>query len=300
MAAGLQSLVSRLERDRMLDQPDALLPRIEAIDRLDAWLLADEGGVTGCGPPEAAETRARAAALRARLEAANRAGYGTIRDEIRAGGGCATFRRAAELVRGTRPDPGALGEGYDDLDTLVGEVLGFDLAGDTIGDLPEDMVPYQPTPVRHVLDLFDRLALGDRDVLVDLGSGLGQVPLLTGVCTAARGIGVEVDGALVATARRSARGLGLTSVTFMHQDAREADLSTATVVYLYTPFTGEVLRPVLAALRREAATRPLRVCTYGPCTPVVAAEEWLESLDADGPGAVAIMRSRRPPRESRR
>ena len=39
--------------------------------------------------------------------------------------------------------------------------------------------------------------------------------------------------------------LKLERVTFIQQDARAADFSGGTVFYLYTPFTGSILRSVL-------------------------------------------------------
>jgi hypothetical protein len=47
------------------------------------------------------------------------------------------------------------------------------------------------------------------------------------------------------------------------------------VFYLYTPFTGTLLCSVLQRLAQEAARRPIRLCTLGPCTSVVADETWL-------------------------
>jgi hypothetical protein len=41
-----------------------------------------------------------------------------------------------------------------------------------------------------------------------------------------------------------------------------------------------MLRQVLERIRAEAAKRPIRVCTHGPCTLEVAREAWLERRDA--------------------
>jgi hypothetical protein len=62
---------------------------------------------------------------------------------------------------------------------------------------------------------------------------------------------------------------------FVQGDARAADLSDGTVFYLYTPFTGTILRDVLNLLRDEAVRREIRICTFGLCTPAVAEEQWL-------------------------
>jgi H2-forming N5,N10-methylenetetrahydromethanopterin dehydrogenase-like enzyme len=100
--------------------------------------------------------------------------------------------------------------------------------------------------------------------------------LLVSICTGARAIGVELEPSFVASAERCAQKLNLKGVTFVQQDARDADLSGGTVFYFYTPFTGSILRTVLNSLRNEAAKRPIRVCTFGPCTRTVAQEPWLE------------------------
>jgi len=86
--------------------------------------------------------------------------------------------------------------------------------------------------------------------------------------------------------------LNLSSATFVHQDARAADLSRGTIFYLYTPFTGSVLRTMLESLEREAAGRRIRVCTYGPCTRTVAAEPWLGPVGPVEVDRVAVFRSR--------
>jgi hypothetical protein len=153
------------------------------------------------------------------------------------------------------------------------------------------MVFYQPTPARHVFDVIGRTALTERDVLVDLGSGLGHVPLLASICTNARCIGIELEPAYVDCARRCACALDLSNASFFRQDAREADFSSGTVFYLYTPFTGAILRTVLDSLRREAAAREIRVCTYGPCTRTIAEEPWLKVVGSLQAGRAALFRS---------
>ena len=155
-----------------------------------------------------------------------------------------------------------------------------------------EMVFYQPTPARVIFDLIDRIELTTRDVLVDLGSGLGHIPLLAGICTGARCIGIELEPAYVDSARRSARALNLTRVTFVQQDSRAADFSSGTVFYLYTPFTGTILRAVLDSLRREAASREIRVCAFGPCASIVAVEPWLQIVGPLEANRATIFRSR--------
>ncbi|MBD8874067.1 methyltransferase domain-containing protein [Rhodanobacter sp. DHB23] len=283
MKGALQILLETLEADRSLHAPDRLRERLDALDRLDALMPLD-------GEDAGAELQRRGRAIRMQMEAANAARYRAIRREIRQGKG-----RDALLCcwHGDRQAPAmadAIGDGYDWRDELVAGVLPFGEPGEA-SVLPPEMVFYQPTPARHVFDLLDRLALDRHDVLVDLGSGLGHVPLLAAICTKARGVGVEIKPAYVQGARACARALQLANAQFVQGDAREADFAIGSVFYLYTPFTGTVLRSVLDALRREAGRRAFRVCSFGPCTAVLAAEPWLEGNDGWATDRVAIFRT---------
>jgi hypothetical protein len=269
----LASLVERLEQDRSLD----LSQRIEALDRLEAHLLdphLHEPGIYH-----------RAEALSARLEAVNLELYRTIRREIQSGA------QPQILLEAAKSASLAQGEGYDYLDELLIGVLQFEDPAGVAPVLPE-MVSYQPTPARHIFDLLARSALTEHDVLVDLGCGLGHVPLLASICTRARSIGIELEPAYIGCARHSAQGLNLHNVTFLEQDARTTDLSLGSVFYLYTPFTGTVLRTVLDALQNEASRRQIRICTFGPCTPIVAKEKWLETPGALATDRIAVFYSR--------
>ena len=260
MQDALPALIREFEQDRSLEQPERLRERVLALDRLDDLLFHTAGDTS---------LHHRALALQARLANAQQRLCEAIRLAIVQGTG-------AQALRGWMPvDDRSDPEGYDHLDALVSDVLSFDEPTDAIAELDEEMVFYQPTPARHVFDLIDRARITDADVLVDLGSGLGHVPMLVSICTGARCIGVERELAYADGARRSAQALKLDKVSFIAQDAREADLSQATVFYLYTPFTGGILRHVLDQLKHEASHRDIRIATLGPCTPLIAEEPWL-------------------------
>lgn len=260
-----------------LTRPERVLERIEALDAIDRFLaLSDTAD---------AALFARAKAVVGQLEAINAALYRSIRADIRLGRGAASL---LPLAASAEPPEG---DGYDALDELVGGVLDFDAPRPQATTLSAEMVAYQPTPARHVFDMLARTRLDKDDVLVDLGSGLGHVPLLAAICTRARAIGVELEAAYVACARQVATGLGLAGVDFRQQDARTVDFGSGTVFYLYTPFRGAVMRDVLDRLRMEAARRELRICTFGPCTPVVAREAWLSTGDEPCTDRIVIYRS---------
>lgn len=272
----LLDLIEELEQDRSLDDPDRLRERVDALDRLEVLLTGSD----------AIELLSRATALQNRLEAVNATLYEAIRSEIQRNG---SARRLLSWGAAAAPSSG---QGYDSLDELVSGVLQFDLPGPQAVPLAAEMVFYQPTPARHIFDLIRRGPVSERDVLFDLGAGLGHVSLLATLCAGARSVGIEIEPAYVRCARRCARALGLSGVTFLQQDVREADLSAGSVFFLYTPFTGSILGEVLSLLRNESATRAIRICTFGPCTMTVAREAWLDAVGPVEPGRIAVFRSR--------
>jgi hypothetical protein len=277
MSGALQSLIEALECVHSLDVPACVSERVEALDRLDALMLAtDEGALLQ-----------RAQVIQQQLEAANAMEFEAIRQAIRRGEGSDVLQCWRHADDG---DAHRRGDAYDWRDELVSGVLSFGEPGEASALAPQ-MVFYQPTPARHVFDLLDRLALGADDVLVDLGSGLGHVPLLAAICTKARCLGIEIEPAYVQSARACAQDLRLANTHFVQGDARDADFAIGSVFYLYTPFTGTILSSVLDALRSEAGRRAFRVCSFGPCTDVLAAESWLVGDDALALDRAAIFRT---------
>jgi Histone methylation protein DOT1 len=289
--SALRNLTRELEVDHSLGELHRFRERIEAMDRLDAYPLERQFSALDSESVEARLYR-RARALYAKLEAANLKFYDTIRDEIQRGANPnQLYQWISKSSNVGDLSSLAAGESYDYLDELVSGALRFAKPDAQIVQLPAEMVCYQPTPARHIFDLIAHTQLTERDVLIDLGSGLGHVPLLSSICTGARSIGIEIEAAYVNCARQSAYELNLNNVTFIEQDARETDLSSGTVFYLYTPFLGTILRAVMDLLRREAVSREIRICTFGPCTPTVGEERWLEPIETLEAGRIAVFRS---------
>jgi hypothetical protein len=277
----LKRFIERLEQDRSLGELQQLRQRIDALDELEAFLC--DGRTIGTA------LHRRATALYAQLESVNTKLYEAIRHDIPKG---ACRRRLFEWMSDSNGAANLTNcNGYDYLDELVSGVLQFEEPSAEIALLGFEMVSYQPTPARHIYDFLDRTTLTQRDVLIDLGSGLGHVILMAGICTRAKCVGIEFEPSYVECARKSARLLNLHNVRFIQADARTVDLSEGTVFYLYTPFTGGVLRGVLNSLRQAAFRRKIRICTFGPCTQVVAQEQWVTVMDAREAGRVAVFRS---------
>jgi 16S rRNA G966 N2-methylase RsmD len=281
----LASLIEELEQDRSLDEPRHLRQRTEAVDALDAYL--PDGQTIGTALHHRLRT------IYARLESVNLKLYQSIRRGIHRGANRGSLlERMPDSLDGNGAANFVNCTGYDYLDELVSGVLQFEEPSAEVLRLESEMVPYQPTPARHIFDLIARTALTERDSLVDLGSGLGHVALTASICTKANCTGIELEPSYVDCARKAARSLNLNNVRFIQGDARAANLSDGTVFYLYTPFSGAILRDVLNLLRQEAVTREIRICTFGPCTQVVAEKQWLSAIGPLETDKIGIFRSR--------
>ncbi|HEX8503618.1 MAG TPA: class I SAM-dependent methyltransferase [Pyrinomonadaceae bacterium] len=113
--------------------------------------------------------------------------------------------------------------------------------------LREPDVIFVPTPPETVDEMLRQAHLKKGDVLYDLGSGDGRIPLAAARQYGVRAVGIDIDPKLVAEANEAARREGLGDlVTFRLGDMFAADVREATVVTLYLSNTLNVmLRPKL-------------------------------------------------------
>ena len=142
----------------------------------------------------------------------------------------------------------------------------------TTGQAPSRTPDIHYTPTRHnVAEAMLRLAAVSKDdVVYDLGSGDGRLPILAAQIHGARGVGIEIDPSLVARARANARESGVSDrVTFIEGDFFNADISDATVVTLYlsTSLMGEIEPKLKSELR--------------PGTRIVSHQFWFQGWPAD-------------------
>lgn len=108
------------------------------------------------------------------------------------------------------------------------------------------------TPTRHVVaDAMLQLAnVGPSDVVYDLGSGDGRIPIIAAQKYGARGVGIELDPNLVELSWRVANEAEVANrVKFVVADLFDVDLGPATVVAMYlSPSMLRRLEPKLRAL----------------------------------------------------
>jgi len=165
--------------------------------------------------------------------------------------------------------------GYDHLDSFLNGIFTCkDLPAETRAREPE-MVYYQKTPARIILEFIKRTEFKPQDIFFDLGSGLGQVVMLVNLLTGVMAKGVEFEHAFCDYAKNCAADLNLNDLAFINTDARYADYSSGTVFFMYTPFEGIMLRDVLEKLRVDTIGKKIKLFTYGPCKAEVADQDWL-------------------------
>ncbi len=110
---------------------------------------------------------------------------------------------------------------------------------------------FVPTP-KEVVDAMLAVAKVTRDdVIYDLGSGDGRIPIAAAKEYGARGVGIDLDPERVAEATQLAAAAGVSDkVRFIEQDLFKSDISEATVVTLYLlPSLNVRLIPKLNALK---------------------------------------------------
>ena len=113
--------------------------------------------------------------------------------------------------------------------------------------IPGRDVRYDPTPMPVVRAMLALADVGAQDVVYDLGSGDGRIVIAAAKEFGARGVGIEIDPALVRRAQANARDAGVSDrVEFRLGDMYAADLRAATVVTLFLhPRPNLKLRPKL-------------------------------------------------------
>ncbi len=121
------------------------------------------------------------------------------------------------------------------------------------------LAPYVVSPRGIVGEMLALAEVRPGDVVYDLGSGDGRI-VIEAARLGARGVGIELDPALVTQARENARRAHVEhQVEFFIADALTVDLHAATVVTLYLGYEANLkLRPRL----REQLPKGARVVSY--------------------------------------
>jgi len=114
------------------------------------------------------------------------------------------------------------------------------------GERNPDVI-FVPTPQEVVDDMLRLANVRKGDVLYDLGSGDGRIPVTAAKRYGVRAVGIDIDPERIREARENARRNGVEPlVQFRMEDLFKADFRDATVITLYLlPDLNVKLRPKL-------------------------------------------------------
>ena len=134
---------------------------------------------------------------------------------------------------------------------------------------PQKLVPYVPT-AHEVVDRMLALAeVTKDDVVFDLGSGDGRIPIAAAKKYGAKGVGLDIDPDRIKESWINAKAAGVERlVDFREQDVLKADMSEATVVtlYLLSSFNAQ-LRPILTKQLKPGTRIVSHAFSMGPTWP---------------------------------
>jgi hypothetical protein len=116
-------------------------------------------------------------------------------------------------------------------------------------------VIYYPTPPETVAEMLRMARIKKGDVLYDLGSGDGRIPIAAAKEYGIRAVGIEIDPKLVTEAEDNARKAGVSDlVRFRNEDMFHISVNEATIVTLYlSEKLNVLLRPKLLSELRPGS-----------------------------------------------
>lgn len=120
---------------------------------------------------------------------------------------------------------------------------------------PRPDIAYIPTPDDAVDAILELANVGADDVLYDLGCGDGRLLIRAAQRWGTRGVGIDIDPAMVNHAQRQVAAANLSErITVRRENLYASDLRAATVVIVYLlPHLNMRLRPRLRSQLRSGA-----------------------------------------------
>ena len=133
---------------------------------------------------------------------------------------------------------------------------------------PEWRAAYVPTNYRRIVAALRHVNVGQQDVVVDLGCGVGRAVFAASWLGARRSVGVEIDVHLAAQARSNIERSWLRGrdIQFVCQSAEDCSLADTTVLFMFNPFGAGTMQAVVQRLEAALRQKPrvLRVAYENP------------------------------------
>lgn len=173
----VHSDLNALERDASLTEETKLGARARALDFI---AFVDEIVRMRGSIEDLTVLKQQATSLKHRLESINEQLFQRLRADIQSGSFTPQELRYQfdQYTTYSAKEKGQVHMGYDGLDVLVNGLMNVGLRPQEPNERDPEMVHYEATPARAILDLIDNVGLTQDDIFYDLGSGLGQVAIL--------------------------------------------------------------------------------------------------------------------------
>ena len=135
--------------------------------------------------------------------------------------------------------------------TMIALLVAVPMLAEQAGKLREPDVIYVPTPQDAVDAMLKMANVTEKDVVYDLGSGDGRIPITAAQKFGATAVGIDINPQRIREANENLAKAGVGArVKFLNQDLFETDLSPATVITLYLlPSLNQKLMPQLKKLK---------------------------------------------------
>lgn len=169
-----------------------------------------------------------------------------LTQDIRAGR-LSGFKEILEGCRATDNPRGASS-------TFIDRLMPFQQTnGEATTQLDEESLSYYRTPPSITLELSNALLLKNTDTLVDVGGGNGTTSAIFALLNPdAKIVCLEFQEDLAKKAHKLKEHFRLPNMSIMNEDAFLADLSSATALYLYYPFSDRLFSKFINRLNPQA------------------------------------------------
>jgi len=142
---------------------------------------------------------------------------------------------------------------------------------------PEDLY----TPYRIIVRWARTLHLKSNTQIVDLGSGVGRIPIALGLLyPKSIFYGIEIMKERHAMAEQARKGLRIKNVHFVCANLSKRGLPKADIYYFFNPFIGDTLRQVFKQLENLAKRRTIQIAVAkieAPWTHI-RRQKWLKRI----------------------
>lgn len=136
---------------------------------------------------------------------------------------------------------------------------------------------HQGTPYEFIRDFLQAVPVQKGDILYDLGSGYGRVPLYAALTTCfTKCKGIEIVPERVKSAQDSASHMGVENVTYEQNHILKTDFSDGNVFFVFNPFIWRTLEQVGEKFKQIVGKRKIYILTWGgPSVAYFERQHWL-------------------------